>query len=217
LSVTDTGCGIPPELLPRIFEPFFTTKGVGRGTGLGLATIYGIVQQHHGWITVDSEVGHGSTFRVHLPAEIVSDEIRQAAPSRVVAPSGGSERILIVEDEVAVRSLVCSVLRRFGYEVVEAHSGVEALQLWRDHRGSFDLLLTDVVMPGGINGRQLADWLLADEPDLPVIYTSGYAAEVVGGDFKFIDGQNFLQKPYPPRMLADLIRRTLDARRKSAR
>jgi PAS domain S-box-containing protein len=216
LSVTDSGCGIAPEHLPRIFEPFFTTKGVGRGTGLGLATIYGIVQQHRGWITVESEPGHGSTFRVHLPAE-VSRADRHAAPSRPAAPSGGSERILIVEDEAAVRSLVSSVLKRLGYEVIEAHSGMEALQLWREHRGSIDLLLTDVVMPGGMNGRQLAEWLLADEPHLPVIYTSGYAAEAVGGDFKFIDGQNFLQKPYPPRLLADLIRRTLDVRNKPTR
>jgi CheY-like chemotaxis protein len=217
LTVSDTGSGIPPEHLPRIFEPFFTTKGVGRGTGLGLATIYGIVQQHRGWITVESQPGHGTTFQVHLPAEASPVSTKEAAPTRRAVSSGGSERILIVEDEAAVRSLVFSVLKRFGYEVIEARSGTEALQLWREHRGTIDLLLTDIVMPGGMNGRQLAEWLLADEPHLPVIYTSGYAAEAVSGDFHFIDGQNFLQKPYPPGLLADVIRRTLDARKKSRR
>jgi CheY-like chemotaxis protein len=174
------------------------------------------VQQHRGWITVDSQLGQGSTFRVYLPAETSSDLGKHAPPLRKVSPQGGSERILVVEDETAVRALVRSVLKRFGYEVIEAHSGVEALQLWREHRGTIDLLLTDIVMPGGMNGRQLAEWLLADKPDLPVIYTSGYAAEAVGGDFKFTEGQNFLQKPYPPTQLADLIRKTLDTRNKPA-
>jgi PAS domain S-box-containing protein len=213
LTVSDTGTGISPEHLPRIFEPFFTTKGVGHGTGLGLATIYGIVQQHRGWITVESQLGHGATFQVHLPAEAQSRAIKETGAARDATPSGGSERILVVEDEAAVRSLVCSVLKRFGYEVMEAHSGVEALLLWRKHRGTIDLLLTDIIMPGGMNGRQLGEWLVADEPDLPVIYTSGYAAEAVSGDFQFIDGQNFLQKPYPPARLAEVIRRTLDARK----
>jgi CheY-like chemotaxis protein len=217
LTVTDSGSGIAPEHLPRIFEPFFTTKGVGRGTGLGLATIYGIVQQHRGWITVDSQPGRGSSFHVHLPADSSPCAQKGGVKKRDASPSGGSERILIVEDESAVRSLVCSVLKRFGYEVIEAHTGVEALQLWRQHRGTIDLLLTDIVMPGGMNGRQLAEWLLAEEPDLPVIYTSGYAAEAVGGNFQFIDGQNFLQKPYPPARLAELIRQTLDVRRKAKR
>jgi CheY-like chemotaxis protein len=217
LTVSDTGCGISPEHLPRIFEPFFTTKGVGRGTGLGLATIYGIVQQHRGWITVESQPGQGSTFRVYLPAETSSSGSSKQVPLlRKVSPEGGSERILVVEDETAVRALVRSVLKRFGYEVLEAHSGLEALQLWQEYRGTIDLLLTDIVMPGGMNGRQLAEWLLADEPDLPVIYTSGYAAEAVGGDFKFNEGQNFLQKPYPPTRLADLIRKTLDTRKTPA-
>jgi PAS domain S-box-containing protein len=217
LTVSDTGCGISPEHLPRIFEPFFTTKGVGRGTGLGLATIYGIVQQHRGWITVESQPGQGSTFRVYLPAETSSSGSSKQVPLlRKVSPEGGSERILVVEDETAVRALVRSVLKRFGYEVLEAHSGLEALQLWQEYRGTIDLLLTDIVMPGGMNGRQLAEWLLADQPELPVIYTSGYAAEAVGGDFKFNEGQNFLQKPYPPTRLADLIRKTLDTRKKPA-
>jgi two-component system, cell cycle sensor histidine kinase and response regulator CckA len=215
LTVADSGSGIAPEHLPRIFEPFFTTKGVGRGTGLGLATIYGIVQQHRGWITVDSQPGHGTVFQVYLPAEASTGQIKETSPTHKAVPSGGSERILIVEDEAAVRSLVCSVLQRLGYGVIEAHSGVEALQLWREQRGAIDLLLTDIVMPGGINGRELAEWLLTDEPDLRVIYTSGYAADAVSGDFQFIDGKNFLQKPYPPGRLAEVIRRTLDARKKS--
>lgn len=209
LTVSDTGCGIEPADLPRIFEPFFTTKGVGRGTGLGLATVYGIVHQHHGWITVDSHPGRGSSFRVNLPA-------KQAAPVEplpaepVPIPSRGTERILVVEDETAVRNLVCGVLGRLGYQVLEAHSGAAALEKWQLHHGSIDLVLTDIVMPDGMTGRQLAEWLETDQPNLPIIYTSGYAAEAVSGDFPLREGDNFLQKPYPPQRLADLIRRKLD-------
>ncbi|HET6408633.1 MAG TPA: PAS domain S-box protein [Chthoniobacteraceae bacterium] len=212
LTVTDTGCGIEAKHIQRIFEPFYTTKGVGRGTGLGLATIYGIVQQHHGWITVESEPGNGTTFRVHLPAEASSGSSIASGSAREIRAAGGHERILVAEDEIAVRCLVRSVLTRLGYEVMEAHSGVEALRLWREHRGSIDLLLTDIVMPGGMNGRQLAETLLGEEPDLLVIYTSGYAAEAVGGTFKFVEGENFIQKPYPPQRLADLVRAMLDTR-----
>jgi PAS domain S-box-containing protein len=212
LSVSDTGCGIPPELLPRIFEPFFTTKDVGRGTGLGLATVYGIVRQHHGWITVESEIERGAAFRIHLPALAQRREEHGAEPASDTALPGGSETILVVEDEAPVRALVRHFLDRLGYNVLEASTGMDALHVWEKHRGGVDLLLTDIIMPDGMSGRQLAEWLQLDRADLPVIYTSGYAAEAVSGNLTLHEGINFLQKPYPPAQLASIIRKALDAR-----
>ena len=210
LSVIDTGCGIPLENLRRIFEPFFTTKEVGKGTGLGLATVYGIVQQHQGWIEVESETGKGTTFRVFLPRSL---EIAEAAiqPPAEPAARGGTETILVVEDEAPVRELVCHLLAGHGYQVLQAESGAKALQVWRDSKDRINLVLTDLVMPDQINGRELAERLWAERPRLKVIFTSGYSADVVGEDFVLRPGINFLQKPYHPHKVALAVRDCLDA------
>jgi len=209
LSVCDKGCGIDPETLPRIFEPFFTTKPIGYGTGLGLATVHGIVHQHRGWIDVESELGKGTVFRVYLPA-VNEPEKREAAPTRESAVPHGSETILLVEDEDAVRTLARNVLERKGYKVIEAVSAVEALKNWDQLRDKVDLVLTDMVMPGGMTGLDLMKKLHVELPSLPAIYTSGYSVDIVGKEFELRDGINFLQKPYGPRRLAQTVRDALD-------
>jgi two-component system, cell cycle sensor histidine kinase and response regulator CckA len=210
LSVTDTGCGIPPANLQRIFEPFFTTKEVGKGTGLGLATVYGIVKQHQGWIEVESEVGKGTAFKVFLPRSGGSAEVAQDQSTEKTA-RGGSETILVVEDEAPVRDLVCSVLASHGYRVLPAESGTRALQVWQDSKGQIDLLFTDLVMPDRLNGRELAEKLWTERPRLKVIFTSGYSADAVGKDFVLCRSLNYLQKPYQPHKLALAVRDCLDA------
>jgi PAS domain S-box-containing protein len=209
LSVTDSGCGIPPEVLPRIFEPFFTTKEVGKGTGLGLATVFGIVQQHGGWINVYSEVGRGTTFRIYLPRLASTSDTkflrRSQGPIR-----GGTETILLVEDEPTLRTSAATTLSRLGYRVLEASSGNEALEVWKQRREEVRLLLTDLVMPGGMTGRELAAQLLEQNPNVKVVYSSGYSAEIVGRDFSLKENVNFLTKPYEGEKLAQTIRNSLD-------
>lgn len=208
LQVTDTGSGIPSAVISRIFEPFFTTKDVGKGTGLGLATVYAIVRQHGGTIDVHSEAGQGTTFDIVFPAQrfVLADE---RSARRVEMPRG-YETILVVEDEPAVRHLVEHLLRQNGYRVVAAESGQRALAIFAEHGDKIDLLLTDMVMPDGVSGRQLAQQLMAQRPDLKVIYTSGYTADAVVPDVSLIPGENFLAKPYPPADLARLVRAALD-------
>lgn len=212
LRVTDTGSGIAPENLPHIFEPFFTTKDVGKGTGLGLATTYGIVQQHGGWIDVDSEVGRGTTFRVFLPR--LRHARPSAAPTVVPAaqrPSAGRESILVVEDEAEVRSLIVEALSGFGYHVLQAASGPLALAVWREHGSSIDLLITDMVMPDGMNGLELASALKRANPGLKVIYISGYLADVSQEELLQSEGATYLAKPFSLPALARVVRQSLDA------
>jgi signal transduction histidine kinase/CheY-like chemotaxis protein len=219
LKAADTGCGMSAQVLSHLFEPFFTTKGTGKGTGLGLATIYGIIKQHQGWIVVDSQVGEGSTFTLFFPvattpARSVSSSPAQEKPSRK-APSGlpqGSEMILVVEDETALRELVVNVLELCGYRTCHARTGVEALRVWERHKDEIDLLLTDMVMPEGVSGRQLAERLQAEDPGLKVIYTSGYSPGMAGKDIALLEGFNFLAKPYPPTRLAQVVRDCLDGK-----
>jgi len=210
LEVKDFGCGMDAETLGRIFEPFFSTKEVGKGTGLGLATVYGIVKQHNGWIEVTSKPGAGTTFAIFLPAVGQSAEVRPDTTFLVRETKGGSETILLVEDEPDLREMVCEILRGFDYKVIEAMSGVDALNVWDQADGPVDLLLTDMVMPDGMNGRELAALLRKRKPDLKVIYSSGYSAALVTGETEKLDGA-FLSKPYRPAELAALIRSTLDA------
>jgi CheY-like chemotaxis protein len=209
LSVFDTGIGISPADMPRIFEPFFTTKEIGKGTGLGLATVFGIVQQHQGWIDVESTLGGGTTFHIYLPyrSEAVGEQAERAILHD--APNG-KETILVVEDEEPVRNLARNALELKGYVVHEARDGRTALEIWNHHKASIDLLLTDLIMPGELNGRELAEKLQMDKPDLKIIFCSGYSDEMLGNDFILRQNLNFLQKPYNLAKMARLIRDCLD-------
>jgi len=211
LSVSDTGTGIAPEHLPHIFEPFFTTKPLGKGTGLGLATVYGIVKQHEGWVGVSTQVGSGAIFKIFLPAvapPAAGTETLQAEQ----AGRGGSEGVLLVEDDLAVRLLTRRLLESSGYRVWEATTGPEALELWHHHVGEIDLLLTDVVMPEGMTGHELAELVRAQKPGLKVIFISGYGADATGKSTEFIrrTRRYFLQKPFPAAILLDTVRQCLD-------
>jgi CheY-like chemotaxis protein len=208
LSVTDTGCGMSPATQKRIFEPFFTTKDVGKGTGLGLATVFGITQQHHGWIEVDSTVGRGSTFRVFFPA-LEGGSAAATAP-RVDTPARGSETILLVEDEPAVLDTAVRGLRSLGYRVITATHGPEALALWEKHAGEVDVLVTDLVMPQGLSGIELARRLRTSKPTLRVIIASGYSRSGTNSGLGEIAGAAFLQKPFELPTLATAVRSLCD-------
>jgi two-component system cell cycle sensor histidine kinase/response regulator CckA len=209
LGVRDTGCGIPAEILPRIFEPFFTTKEEGKGTGLGLATVFGIARQHEGWVDVESEVGAGTLFRVFLPiAPLQSEEVRTAADNLLV--QGGKEVILLVEDEEAVRAYARTVLEMNGYKVLEAASGVDALEVWKRHRDRIALLVTDLVMPDEMTGLELAQRLVVEKPGLKVLFSSGYNPEMAAAALQTEAGYSFLHKPYQPKTLARMVREMLD-------
>ncbi len=209
--VTDSGCGIPPEVMPRLFEPFFTTKGVGKGTGLGLATAYGIVKQHGGWIEVESALGIGSTFTIFLPASALA---AAAQPPAIIALDEqiGKETILLVEDEASLLRVTRMVLEQHGYRVLTATSGLQALNLWPAHRAEIDLLLTDVMMPEGVSGPELAAQLTAEKPGLKVIFCSGYSPDLLGHDGVMGADLHFLPKPYTPNKLAHAVRACLDGK-----
>lgn len=209
ISVEDIGTGIAPENLPRIFEPFFTTKGVGKGTGLGLATVFGIAEQHQGWVDVTSQVGVGTTFRFYVP--VTTEEATSSDTSVRVKPRGGGERILVAEDDVAVRAVMCEILKRQGYAVFEADSGLAAREIWMRENGNFALLLSDMVMTGGITGLELAEMLRAEKPQLKVVLTSGYSSVLVSSDVLTSKKLAFLKKPFSPLCLAETIRKNLDA------
>ncbi len=210
LRVTDSGSGISREILEKIFEPFFTTKEVGKGTGLGLATVYGIVKQHQGWVEVLSEVGKGTTFRIFLPSLEANKKvtIQKSSAHKV---RGGTEKVLVVEDEPELRALVRDILSHYGYTIFEAASGPEALPVWEEHGREIDLLLTDMVMPGDMTGRELGEQLKKLKPSLKVIYTSGYSMDTMGNDFVFKKGLNFIPKPYHPLTLVKIVRDCLDS------
>jgi CheY-like chemotaxis protein len=207
--VADTGSGISPQNLRRIFEPFFTTKKIGKGTGLGLPTVFGIVQQHRGWINVTSEVGQGTTFKIYLPR--LATMTGQILPNLIPAiPPTGTETILLVEDEPALRLALQKNLIRLGYHILVAPNGVKAMEVWQKHREEIRLILTDMVMPGGMNGKELAQSLLQKDPQLKVVYMSGYRAGVAGKNLSLQEGVNFLFKPFHTDQLAQIIRRRLD-------
>ncbi len=214
LTVADTGCGMDEATLQKIFEPFFTTKEVGQGTGLGLATVYGIVKQHHGWLEVSSKPGKGTAFNIYLPVDH-----KKPAPAIAKAPKsvvkGGKETILFVEDEPDIRQLARQILEQLGYSVIEAGSGVEALKLWETCRDEVRLLLTDMVMPEGVSGGELARKLRADKPELKVIYMSGYSVEILEKDLSDQKDFRFLEKPYRPQTLAQMVRDCLDVKEAS--
>jgi PAS domain S-box-containing protein len=210
LSVSDTGGGIAPEILPKIFEPFFTTKDVGKGTGLGLATIFGIVKQHQGWVSVSTQVGRGTTFRIYLPRLAKMSGYKPEQPA-VTSPRGGNETILLVEDDIFLHASMRTTLLQLGYRVLEASNGAEAQEVWRRHHDEINLLLTDLVMPGGMTGVHLARSLLKENPRLKVVYMSGYSTQFLNGDSLMKTSANFLAKPFRSHKLAQTIREILDA------
>jgi two-component system, cell cycle sensor histidine kinase and response regulator CckA len=210
LAVSDTGNGIEPDILPRIFDPFFTTKPVGKGTGLGLATVYAIAKQHHGWVDVCSQVGKGTSVSVLLPILATSPPPPDAEPPPPKAVKGGRETILVVEDEPDLRDLVAQVLKSRDYRVITAASGAKALETWAQREGDIHLLLTDMVMPDGLTGRKLAERLMEEDPHLRVIFTSGYTAGIPGTDLENVAEGNFLAKPYRPATLLQVVRDCLD-------
>jgi two-component system, cell cycle sensor histidine kinase and response regulator CckA len=209
LTFTDTGLGMDTKILGRIFEPFFTTKPVGKGTGLGLSTVFGIVREHGGWLEVESAPKQGTTFKAYFPPSLQPAE--QAEPVADVQIRGGEETILVAEDEDVLREMVVQILKIQGYNVLEAKCGQQALNVWENSGRHVDLLLTDMVMPGGIMGSDLAHRLLAQSPTLKVIYTSGYSPGMAGKDISLLEDRNFLPKPYSIVKLAQFVRECLDS------
>jgi len=209
LTVTDSGQGIGAEHLPHIFEPFYTTKEAGKGTGLGLATVYGIVKQNGGFVWVYSEPGLGTTFKIYLPrVQSMQGEVPPAKPSEESV--GGSETVLLVEDEASVRQAARQFLLRSGYTVLEASDGEDALLVSRKHRGPIHLMVTDVVMPR-MGGPKLAEWLAEERPDMKVLFVSGYAENTVLQHGKIDVATRFLQKPFSLKALARKVREVLEA------
>ncbi|HEY5282916.1 MAG TPA: ATP-binding protein, partial [Polyangia bacterium] len=207
LSVSDTGQGMSLEVKGKIFEPFFTTKPKGRGTGLGLATTFGIVKQASGSIEVYSELGMGTTFRIYLPR--VDDGIEVRVDTRDSHALRGMETVLLVEDDASVRGMTSNMLRHMGYEVLQARSGQEALSIMADYHGTIDLLLTDIVMPG-MNGRELAEQLLKTWPRTNVLFTSGYAEDIIVHHGIVDKNLNFIPKPFTMQLLGIKLREILD-------
>ena len=211
LAVADTGCGMPPEVLARAFEPFFTTRGRGSGTGLGLATAYGVVTDAGGTISLESEPGRGTVLRVRLPAGAAgAPGVSPAAPSAPVRPGAG-QRILVVEDEEAVRDIVCRLLRKAGYEVFPAPHPAEALRMCREDALGFDVLLTDVIMPG-MSGTQLAAELRGDRPGLPVLFMSGYTSGPAPGGQEMPADAPLIRKPFEAQTLLNEVHRLVSER-----
>ena len=208
LSVADTGCGMGEATLQRIFEPFFTTKEAGKGTGLGLATVHGIVGQHQGWVEVESQVDQGTMFRVFLPA--AANQVFESVQAKQQAALRGNETILLVEDEASVRRITAQNLRLLGYGIFEAASGPEALEVWNARERQIDLLLTDMVMPGGLTGLDLADKLRETQPNLKVIIASGYSADIVNQGVLTAKHIIRIQKPCPLEALSKVIRQCLE-------
>ena len=210
LSVSDTGIGMDEATRTRIFEPFFTTKETNKGTGMGLATVYGIARQHDGWIDVETAPSEGATFCVYFPVTDKSMEPDAASPATAPA-STQQHTIFVVEDDEAVRGLVKEILLHHEYDVIEAATGDAALQMWPGIRDDIDLLLTDMVMPGEHSGLELAERLLADKPTLRVIYTSGYSSELFASGVELREGINYLPKPYLSSKLNAILRHVLDS------
>jgi CheY-like chemotaxis protein len=207
LAVSDNGCGMDRQTLDNLFEPFFTTKGVGEGTGLGLATVYGIVKQNEGFINVYSEPGRGTTFKIYLRKH--TGPLMEDQPPRVASlPEGRGEMVIIVEDEPATLRLIKRMLTDLGYKVLVAENPSEVIQLAAAHAGAIALLITDVVMPG-MNGRELAERLQTLYPDIKTLFMSGYTANVIAHHGVLDAGVQFIQKPFSKRDLATKVRQAL--------
>jgi CheY-like chemotaxis protein len=209
VAVSDTGSGMPPEVLERSFEPFFTTKEVGMGSGLGLSMVYGFAKQSNGHVVIYSEVGHGTTVRLYLPrsGEAVDQEDAMAEAAK---PERGSERILVVEDDPSVRGVPVKILRKQGYQVVEAEDGEAAIKLLQDD-GPFDLLFTDIVLPGGMSGIEIAMEAARIQPSIKVLYTTGYAESAVIERGYLDPAATLVNKPYRRAELLEKVRTMLDS------
>jgi len=223
LSVADTGCGMDAAIIAHLFEPFFTTKEVGKGIGLGLATVYGMIKQHQGWIEVESQPGEGACFHITLPfAAAPADkpaekpDEKPAEPAPPAAAKDAKKVILVVEDEEDLRELVKEILEGQGYHVLQAATGVEALRVWEARGKKLDLLISDMMMPEGISGRELAGTLQEADPLLPVILTSGFSQEMIERDTVLDQRIKFFSKPYHPSQLAQAVKESLDAPKNSA-
>jgi CheY-like chemotaxis protein len=215
LSVSDTGVGMDPDTAAHVFEPFFTTKRPGEGTGLGLSTVYGIVRQSGGVIDLFSEPGKGTTFRVLLP-RVDSPAVVVSAPDVQPSPISGGETILVVEDDAALRHLIARVLSRCGFDAVVTGDAEEALSHLTDETRELDLLLTDIVLPGGVRGDVLARRALQLRPGLRVLHMSGYAQDAIVHEGRLDAGVDFIAKPFTPDALAQAIREVLDRQRSVA-
>ncbi|MES2571502.1 MAG: response regulator [Verrucomicrobiota bacterium] len=211
LQVTDTGTGMDEATRRHIFEPFFTTKEVDKGTGMGLATVYGIVKQHRGWIEVVSAPGEGATFRVFLPLSNERlESLKETVPVRPPQPLSQRHTLLIVEDDDAVRGVVREILNIDGYMVLEAPNADDAMRLWEDDSEHIDLMLTDMIMPGSASGIELARRLQGEKPDLKVIYTSGYSVDLFNRHLELTEGVNYLPKPYLSSKLLTILRNAFE-------
>jgi CheY-like chemotaxis protein len=209
VSITDTGAGMDESTRARIFEPFFTTKEVGKGTGLGLAMAYGIIKQHDGYVNVTSEKGKGTKFRIYLPV-IRSKASAAHAKTEEIAPHGGSEIILIAEDNLEVRSLTKSILEDSGYTVIAAVDGDEAIEKFRENMNRIRLVILDVIMPKK-NGKEALDIIQKIKPDIRVLFTSGYSADIIHKKGILDKSNHFLSKPVLPNVLLRKIREILDS------
>jgi CheY-like chemotaxis protein len=208
LAVSDTGIGMDAKTRSHLFEPFFTTKELGKGTGLGLATVFGIVKQSGGHIEVYSELNTGTTFKIYLPRAGNTSESHELIQT-LAEPPQVSETILVVEDEVGVRELISDVLSGRGYTILQAGNGKEALQLVEQYTSPIHLLLTDVIMPGGMNGREVAERLVQLHPETKVLYMSGYTDDAIVHHGVLDEDVAFLQKPFTPETLKRKIREVL--------
>ena len=209
LAVSDDGCGMSRATLDRLFEPFFTTKEQGKGTGLGLATVYGIVKQNHGFIHVYSEVDKGTTFKIYLAAQAGVESGAEALALQVAPPRMGTETVLLVDDEPGLLRSAHRLIERLGYKVMSAGSPEEALKISATYEGTIHLLLTDVVMPV-MSGRDLSVRLMAERPEMKCVFMSGYTANVIAHHSVLEEGVNYLQKPFSKAGLATKLREALE-------